>query len=179
MRGNILITVLALLMILSISSVYVAREVFWGNKVIALQRDSLQLDLFVDEALLKAEQLILGLPIDITPVDWPNCLGVPCVLLAQEGNFFLEQRVEQWLGDQAVSMPLSLSSDKVQAWVILEHLNTQLDENGLNRQQYFRTSFLLLSGSAQSQLRMQATWKKTTLNGNMNWAGSLVRLAWR
>jgi Tfp pilus assembly protein PilX len=157
MRGNILITVLILLTVLSLSGLYGAREGLWAMKMSQVERDSLQLDVFIDEALLRVEQLVENFPTDIA------------VLPAQEANVFLEQSLQTWLTDKQ-AVKLSLSEPTVQAWAIFEHLNTH------DTQEYFRTTLLLLTQTQQSQLRMQATWKRTTLKNDIIQVDSL---AWR
>lgn len=166
MQGNILITVLILLAILSLSTLYSARESLWAVKGAQTERDALQLDVFIDEALVKVEQLIQSLPMEINPVHESECTGEPCVLLAGDANIFLEQDLQLWLAqNNPVPITFTLSWPQIQGRVILEQLATDTDV------QYFRSTILLQSDQKQAQLRMQATWKRTTL--------MLGRLAWR
>jgi hypothetical protein len=180
MQGNILITVLIVLALVSISTLYSARESLWAVKLGQTEKDTLQLDMFVDEALLKAEQLIKNLPIEITPVEVSQCVSSPCVLLAQEAHFFLEQPLLVWLADHNLaSMALVLSQPHVQGWVTIEHLSTVVEADDTHWEQYFRTSVLLLTQNQQAQLRMQATWKKATLKSDIMQVDSLIRLSLR
>ncbi len=178
MQGNILITVLIVLAVLSISTLYSARESLWAMNMSHMERDALQLELFMNEALVEVEKLIDDLPIDIIPVALSQCSVTPCVLSAQEANLFLEQAPALWQNpDNKLPVKLNLSSSTAQAWMIIEHLVNQVFEDAL--EDYFRTSLLLQTSNDQIQLRRQMTWKRTTLKGDIIQTKSLARLAWR
>ncbi|MFA6037688.1 MAG: hypothetical protein WC748_06195 [Legionellales bacterium] len=145
-RGNILMTVLIILTLLSITTLYAARESLWAAKTSHTEKDNLQLDMRVAEVLLKVEQLINGLPLEIIPNSIENCLS-SCIVVAYEGNFFLEQDL------QALPAAYVLSMSGMQVWVVLEYLQPD----------YFRSSFLIVSENKQVYKRMQANWKRTTL----------------
>lgn len=145
-RGNILITALIILTLLSISTLYAARESLWAAKTSHTEKESLQLDMLTTEVLLKVEQLINSLPDEITPNMLENCRS-SCVVFSDEGNFFLEQDLQTLPAAYVLSMP------GMQVWVMLEYL--QVD--------YFRSSFLIISENKQVHKRMQANWKRTTL----------------
>lgn len=148
--GNIVITVLIVLILLSVSTLYSARESLWAIKVSHTEKQSLQLDMLVPQLLLKVEQLINQLPANITPHPDYLCTSA-CVVLPREGNYYLEVDLKPLKAAYILSWP------SLQAWVILEYLGEDI----------FRSSFLLLSFDQPTQLRMQATWKKTTLNSNI------------
>lgn len=145
-RGNILITVLIILSILSVSTLYSARESLWAAKTSHTEKDSLQLDMVVPEVLLKVEQLVQSLPLEIIPSPVENCRS-SCVVFAQEGNFFLQQDLS------ILPCAYVLAWPGVQVWVVLEYLGSD----------YFRSSLLLMSENKQVHKRMQANWKRTTL----------------
>lgn len=148
-QGNILVTVLIVLMILSVTTLYSARESLWAAKVSHAEKASLQLDMFVPALLLKVEQLINQLPADISPQHPEHCYSA-CVVFAKEANHYLEQDLSL--------MPAAyfISSKDMQAWIILEYLGDN----------FFRSSFVLTEDN-KTQLHMQANWKKTTLRSNI------------
>lgn len=174
-QGNILITALVLVALLSLSTLYIARESLWSMNLAKMQADTLQLDLLTEEALTKTEHLIKNLPEAFIPVEIQACAAPVCILSTQQANVFLEQTLAQWLEPSyPIPVKLNLSLQSVHAWVILEHLSTTPE-----LQQYFRATILLLQQSPQRQLRMQATWKKATLKNDINQVDSLTRLARR
>jgi hypothetical protein len=148
-QGNILVTVLIILMILSVTTLYSARESLWAAKVSHVEKTSLALDMYIPATLLKVEKLINQLPLEIIPQQPEHCFS-PCVVFAKEGNHYLEQDLSL--------MPAAyfISWTDVEGWVILEYLGDD----------FFRSSFLLTQ-NLDAQLHMQANWKKTTLRSNI------------
>ncbi len=148
-HGNILITVLIILMILSVTTLYSARESLWAAKVSGAEKTSLALDMYIPAMLSKIEQLINDLPANIIPQHPQFCFS-PCVVFATEGNHYLEQDLHL--------MPAAyfVSWSEIEGWVILEYLGND----------FFRSSFLLTQ-NVDTQLRMQAIWQKTALRSNI------------
>ncbi len=165
MRGNILITVLILLTVLSLSALYSMREGLLTFKHVQMQRDALQLELFVDEALIQVEQLLR---------QDPDCQQSSCLLSAYEPNFFLEQDLTYWLAENTKTAQLTFSWEAINGRAIIEHLKTHFYND--DQAQYFRATILLFEQKPSIQLRMQAHWKKTTLNGDIKLERLAVRL---
>ncbi|MGA2654492.1 MAG: hypothetical protein ABSF18_00740 [Gammaproteobacteria bacterium] len=147
-NGNILVTVLILLILLSITTLYAARESLWAAKVSHTEKDGLQLDMWIPVVLTKVKQLIHQLPQNIVPQSPEYCTSA-CVVIPMEGNYYLKADLTQ--------MPSAyyLSSQDIQIWVIVEYLG----------QDFLRTSFIFTS--PQGQIHIQATWMRTTLRSKI------------
>lgn len=159
MQGNVLITVMVLLAVLSASVIYNARESFVAYQNSLTQKDALQLNVWIDEALLLAENEIAALPPDFVAVPPSACYHAPCILTLQASNLFLEE-TDAWWQAPANLIPIWFDLPHARVGLILEDLSEQNIRGTL--------LFSLPNGSA---LRMQATWNRSTLNP--------LRLGWR
>jgi hypothetical protein len=178
MKGNSLITTMVLLVILSSSVLYSARESLLAAKSSAAQIEAFQLEALIDETQFYIQQLIEGLPQEITPVDWQACKHTPCVITAVDANFFLEQQSAWYLANDNPAL-IWLTLPNARAALVLEYLTTLVDAEGQTMQQYLRGTVFMISNSRKSLLRMQTTWNRTVALTTLKSKPVAARLAWR
>ena len=174
--GYILISMMALMMILSASLLASAQQGALALKHSLLLRDRFQVEAYTDAALHAAEQVILQLDFPLAPTEMNAC-KTPCVLTRHESSFFLEQGLVWWLAEgNPVPVRLNISSAHIKAYLVLEHLTTQDNPQTLQKLEYFRGTLILTHTWQQVILRLQVYFERASPQNYQQSANGLATL---
>ncbi len=161
MKGYILVSTMALIMILSAALINSAHEGASALKRSLLWRDRFQLEALTDVALRLTQDIIVQLPLGLTPTPITHCSVSPCVIALQESHFFLEQPLAWWFAENnPVPIRVQLPGSH-QARLVLEQLAMQYHPETRHIQEHFRGTLILYHHS-QALLRLQVYFVRET-----------------